>query len=249
MGGSMSDLHFDSSQFRQFFRLLQLQDRAAVIELRALAFGGQTRNTYSGYFDDEEAFATSAQDAAKNSSGVYCTVNVLNPQLLCRSANRAKPHAPLTTSDADISRRRYLPIDLDAIRPSGTSSSEKQHQAAIQKSREVFRFIRNKGLPEPIVIDSGNGAHLLMPFDEPNDQNAKNMAQNILKTLADQFNDEWVKVDESVFNAARIMRLPGSMNRKGDHLPKYPHRLCQILSIPEPLKSHAKVALISEEAA
>jgi len=239
----MSKLQFDSGQFRRFFRLLQLGDKEAVIELRALSFKGRRSNTFSGYFDDEDAFVKAAEEAAKNSAGVYCTINRLNPQLLCRSANRAEPFAQLSTSDADISRRRYLPIDLDAIRPSGTSSSEEQHQAAIQKSREIFKFIRDKGFPEPIVIDSGNGAHQLMPFDEPNDQNSKTLAQNILKKLADQFNDEWVKVDESVFNAGRIMRLPGSMNRKGDHLPKYPHRLCRIMSIPEPLKSYAEAPL------
>ena len=88
-----------------------------------------------------------------------------------------------------------------------------------------------------------------MPFDEPNDQNAKTLAQNILKALAEQFNDEWIKVDESVFNPARIMRLPGTMNRKGDHLPKYPHRLCRILRIPEDLRKYADTPLAQEEAA
>jgi hypothetical protein len=121
--------------------------------------------------------------------GSVCTINVLNPQLLCRSANRAKSFAQLTTSDADILRRRYLPIDLDAIRPARTSSSDEQHEAAIGKSRGVFKFISHKGLPEPIVLDSGNGAHLLMPFDEPSDQNTKTLALNILQALTEQFND------------------------------------------------------------
>ena len=245
----MSKSQFDADQFRQFMRLLQLGDPEAVIELRALGFGGRDRNTFSGYFNNENAFAEAAKGATKNSGGVHCTINVLNPQLLCRSANRAKPFAQLTTSDADILRRRYLPIDLDAIRPAGTSSSDEQHEAAIEKSRGVFKFIRKKDWPEPIVIDSGNGAHLLMPFDEPNDQNAKTLAQNILKALAEQFNDEWIKVDESVFNPARIMRLPCTTNRKGDHLPKYPHRLCRILRVPEDLRKYADTPLAQEEAA
>jgi len=243
----MSKLQFDSGQFRKFFRLLQLGDREAVVELRALSFGGRRGNTFSGYFDDEDAFVRAAEEAAKNSDGVYCTINCLNQQLLCRSANRAKPYAKLTTSDADVLKRRYIPIDLDALRPAGTSSSDEQHNSAIELSFDVFRYLDSEECPEPIVLDSGNGAHLLVPFHELNDQCSKDLVQDVLGSLAEKFNNERVKIDESVFNAARIMRLPGTMNRKGDDLPRYPHRMCRILSIPESLKVCAETSLIDRE--
>ena len=56
----MSKSQFDADQFRQFMRLPQLGDPEAVIELRALGFGGRDRNTFSGYFNNENAFAEAA---------------------------------------------------------------------------------------------------------------------------------------------------------------------------------------------
>ena len=233
----MKPAEFQESDVRQFFRLLQRDNDEAVVELRALGFEGRDNNTFSGYFNQEEQFVQAARLAAQKSSGAYCTINVCNPQLLSRRANRAVPFAKLTTSDGDILRRQYLPIDLDPERPAGTSSSDEQHEAAIERSRDVFRFLQQQNFGSPIIIDSGNGAHLLLPFDYPNDENSKNLAFNVLKSLAKCFNDAQIKVDESVFNAARIMRLPGTMNRKGDDLPKYPHRSCRILHIPDSLKA------------
>jgi len=242
-------LSFCESDVRRFFRLLQQGDSKAVIELRALAYGGRENNTYAGFFDTEDSFVDAAKQATQLSGGVYVTINVCNPQLLCRAANRAKPYAKLTTSDRDILRRRYLPIDLDPERPAGTASSDEQHQAAIVKGDVVQDFIAEKGWLSPIVVDSGNGCHLFMPFEQANDDDAKLLAMNILKGLSNKFSDTEVKVDTSVFNAARIMRLPGTMNRKGDHLPKYPHRLCRILKIPETLQPTAEDPLQPEEVA
>jgi hypothetical protein len=64
--------------------------------------------------------------------------------------------------------------------------------------------------------------------------------------LANRFKDKHIKVDESVFNAARIIRLAGTMNRKGDNLPKYPHRPCRILYIPNNLKAYLKPSHLVE---
>ena len=244
----MSPEKTPEAQMREFFRLLQQGNEQAVIELRALNYEKRKNNTFSGYFDQEDAFVAAAKIATQKSGGVYCTINVCNPQLLSRRANRATPYAELTTSDQDIIQRRYLPIDLDPERPAGTSSSDEQHEAAIERSREVYFFLTQQEWGSPISVDSGNGAHLLLPFDYPNNEYAKNLASNIFKGLAKRFNDSQIKVDESVFNAARIMRLPGTMNRKGDHLPKYPHRLCKLLHVPHALRVYTDLAQQPEAA-
>src|SRR5262249_30925582 len=49
------------------------------------------------------------------------------------------------------------------------------------------------------------------------------------------FSDQVVKVDESVANAARLIRLPGTTNSKGDSTAEQPHRLARVLSAPAPL--------------
>ena len=95
-----------------------------VIEVRALT----DQFTHSGYFSDFDALVRSVEplDADGSVHGIYVTLNEVNPALLSRRANRIKMRLgkkDSTTSDADILRRRWLPIDIDPLRPSGVSST------------------------------------------------------------------------------------------------------------------------------
>ena len=45
-----------------------------------------------------------------------------------------------------------------------------------------------------------------------------------LRAIARRFNDDTVKIDEMLHNAARILRLWGTVARKGGSLPERPHR-------------------------
>ncbi|MFA6332110.1 MAG: hypothetical protein WCX22_04085, partial [Methanoregula sp.] len=59
-----------------------------IAEVRALA----DRHTHSGYFSDPEALvrAVEALDTDTSVLGIYFTLNVVNPALLSRRANRIK---------------------------------------------------------------------------------------------------------------------------------------------------------------
>ena len=138
-----------------------------------------------------------------------------------------------TTSDADILRRRWLPIDIDPLRPSGVSSTDEEHGLALAKADEVARWMAGLGFPEPIRADSGNGAHLLYRIDLPNDDAATALVKSCLVTLDALFSDERVTVDTANFNAARIWKLYGTVSRKGDSTPERPHRRSRIISAPD----------------
>ena len=47
-----------------------------------------------------------------------------------------------------------------------------------------------------------------------------------------RFNDEEATIDTTVAPAKQIMRLPGTLNCKGQNTPKRPHRLSRILKVP-----------------
>jgi len=96
-----------------------------VVELRS---SGTTKGTISGYFDDLDALAATATELSGTVPGVYVTLNPVNATLLARAKNRVENYVKHTTSDTDILRRLWLPIDLDPVRPSGISSSEGEHQ-------------------------------------------------------------------------------------------------------------------------
>ena len=57
----------------------------------------------------------------------------------------------------------------------------------------------------------------------------------MLEVLALKFSDADVTVDISVYNAARIVKLHGTMCCKGDSTDDRPHRRSQILSVPNEL--------------
>jgi len=208
-----------------------------VIEVRALT----DQFTHSGYFNDFDALVrlTEPLDTDNSVHGIYVTLNEVNPALLSRRANRIKMRLgkkDSTTSDADILRRRWLPVDIDPLRPSGVSSTDEEHTLALNKADEIARWIAALGFPDPIRADSGNGAHLLYRIDLPNDEAATALVKACLTTLDTLFSDERVSVDTANFNAARIWKLYGTVSRKGDSTPERPHRRSRILSAPDELK-------------
>ncbi len=207
-----------------------------VVEVRALT----DQFTHSGYFSDFDALVRSVEplDADGSVHGIYVTLNEVNPALLSRRANRIKMRLgkkDSTTSDADILRRRWLPIDIDPLRPSGVSSTDEEHELALAKAEEIARWIAGLGFPDPIRADSGNGAHLLYRIDLPNDEAATALVKACLMTLDTLFSDERVSVDTANFNAARIWKLYGTVSRKGDNTPERPNRRSRILSAPDEL--------------
>jgi len=218
--------------------LAALFPAGGVVEVRALA----DRFTHSGYFDDmaKLAEAAAALDADPEVRGIYVTLNEVDPALLARRANRVKmrlTRSDPTTADADIVRRRWLPIDLDPVRPSGVSSTDAEHEAALRKTDEIALWLSEQGFPAPIRADSGNGAHLLYRVDLANDAAATALVKGVLATLDALFSDEKVTVDTANYNAARIWKLYGTCSRKGDHTPERPHRRARLLSVPETVET------------
>ncbi len=213
-----------------------LADPGQVIEVRALA----ETCTHSGYFTDTNALAriVEALDTDPAVHGIYVTLNEVNPALLARRANRIKmhlSHSDATTSDANITRRRWFPIDIDPVRPGGVSSTDIEHELALTKAGEIEAWLTALGFPEPVRGDSGNGAHLLYRIELPNDERSKNLVQRCLVTLDLLFSDLQVSVDAANYNAGRIWKLYGTIVRKGDHTVERPHRRSRLLSVPDQL--------------
>jgi hypothetical protein len=203
----------------------------AVYELRAL--GG--RGTTSGYFDDRDRMAEDARGLSGRVAGVYFTLNPVLPDLLARAVNRVQPYAPQTTNDSQVIKRNWIPLDFDPKRVSGISSTDAEHEAALARAGECRAWLRAQGWPEPLVIDSGNGAHLLYRIDLPNDQASTELVRNCLQALSLLFDDEVVAVDTANFNPARIWKCPGTMTRKGNSTAARPHRMAQIVEAPDVL--------------
>jgi hypothetical protein len=186
----------------------------------------------SGYFDDHTILATAIHEADTKyrASGVYYVVNKINPVLLGRAYNRLKEHVEYTTTDNNILSRRWLPVDLDPVRPAGISSSDDEHTAAIQRAQTIAQDMVTEW-ERPLLADSGNGAHLLYRIDLPNDQEALAFVSGALAELDRRYSDSVVKVDVTAANAARIWKAYGTVARKGDSTPGRQHRISRILEV------------------
>ena len=211
-----------------------LFSEGAVVELRALGDGG----VHSGYFTNFDKLTDQARilDAFNDVHGVYVTLNEVNPALLSRRANRVKQRlsrTDATTADADITRRRWLPIDLDPVRPSGVSATDAEHTAALERAEEIACWLTEQGFPAPILADSGNGAHLLYRIDLQNDGEATRLVKTCLTVLDVLFSDDTVHCDTANFNAGRIWKCYGTTACKGDNTPERPHRQARIVSAPD----------------
>jgi hypothetical protein len=208
--------------------ILVLQD--SVAELRAP--NTYRRGTVSGYFNDLGKMADSAGALSGKAAGVYVTLNPVKPELLARASNHVVRFASHTTGDADIVRLWWFLIDFDPVRPAGISATDAEHEAALQRAGQCREWLRAEGWPEPVFADSGNGGHLAYRVDLANTSENTQMLRSCLLALGPLFSDSTVQVDPSTYNAARIVKVCGTLAAKGDSLPSRPHRLSRPVDVP-----------------
>ena len=225
-----------------------------IIEIRALNVRRTPKrpgSTHAGYFefDNAEAIRNAVRELDGRSDGVYVTLNPVDRRLLARASNRLQAGLKHTTSDKNITEWRWLYIDCDPERPADISSTNEEHTAALDRAAAIRAFLSNRGWPEPIYCDSGNGAHLLYLLPPMDLEQGRKLVKGCLKALATRFSDALVKVDESTSNPARICKLYATMTRKGDDMWDRPHRRSQILEEPDqsqPVALEALEALANE---
>lgn len=220
----MNDREVRVSEIRRSLGLLHAP--GAVFEIRALKMGRV--KTASGYFDDFQAAAEAAYECDRRGAvGVYLTLNPCEDSLLARAANRMIDWPDNTTTDQEIVRRNWLFIDIDPIRPTGIGSSDEEKQAAQELAAAIEESLRARGWPYPLIADSGNGSYLLYRVDLPNDDDSTMLLKNFYAGLnTPPLECDHANIDKSVFNAARLIRIGGTNNRKGDDTPHRPHRQC-----------------------
>lgn len=203
-----------------------------VTELRAIdvAYNDRFPHTEGGFFDHEhlEDMAREALRLSPHAVGVYFIPNPVNPDLLARIANKVKQvKDSQLTQDIHIVRRKWFLVDADPIRVDGISSTDNEKAAAWNIIQDAREYLVALGIRHTILADSGNGYHLLCRVDMDRDDGA--LVQNILQLLAQQFDGPQVKIDRKVFNPARIVKLYGTISRKGDHTNERPHRISKVI--------------------
>lgn len=198
--------------------------------------------TYSAYFTDiEEAIK---QLPKYDNSQIYFTVNKVNDACASRKQfNNFMLVQGTATSKNDITRRLFIPIDIDVERPSGICSTNEEKEYAHQKALTVFRFLKENNFAEPVICDSSSGYHIYYPVDMEADQHSESDVKKFFGILSNFFTDERVKIDRQVGDANRIMRLSGTWSRKGRNTTERPHRMAKILRYPSEMRRMSRAEL------
>jgi hypothetical protein len=226
----------NKAEIGRVLRLLHAPGTVFEIRILDAPIRGTYRATVAGYFDDPDKAAAALIDY-DGQANIYTTLNPCDPALLARAANRliqVGKKNPLT-ADKDILQRRWLPLDLDYQRPANISASADELTAALALADEIETYLAGLGWPAPIQAMSGNGAHRVYGIDLPNSDDTSSLLKAVLTALAARWPGA-VKVDETVFNAARIWKLYGTMAVKGDNIPGRPHRRAELISMPETIE-------------
>ena len=141
-------------------------------------------------------------------------------------------------ADRDVTRRAWILVDIDPAREEGHPASDDERSAAIDMAQRCKNLLEAMGVSEDssVLVSSGNGAHLYLRVDLPNDDESKNMVRDILRFLNDTVipdPDYHCVVDQSVFNAGRISKLVGTFARKGVEIEGRVHCKAEVLYKPD----------------
>lgn len=226
----------DEQQIRQWWKVFKGDGK--LVEVRLLG-----KSTYSGYFTDIEVLLSNLNplldernEQYYGTMQAYFTLNDINADLYSREQRDKFVKKPKsTTTDGDITRRRFVMIDLDPNRASGISASDDEFEKAHLKCVTIYRYLIEQGFNEPIITQSGNGWHCYLPCNMPNDDEHTELVKRFLQSLSKLFSDGDVEIDEKVFNPARIDKLIGTWAKKGSDSVDRKWRIARIVKVPQDL--------------
>src|SRR5262249_2575958 len=156
-------------------------------------------------------------ELTQHASGVYFVLNPLKPEFLSR---RADDRLPVVTAkqgeqatDQDVLCRRWLIVEADPERHPKDSCATNDEKAEARKViLAVRKSLTSLSWPDPVRADSGNGYYPLYRIDLPNDDESLALVKQILAALGAKFDSVQAHIDQSVCNAARLFRVPGTWN-------------------------------------
>lgn len=207
--------------------------KGRIVEVRAL---NTPEGTWSGYYNNkaliQDVFDLSSRETTPN---VYWTLQEINPALMVAGReNSIYGGVSETTSDASVLRYLWLPIDCDPIRDPKVSSTDDEKARTEEIAYDIRRFLEELGIVT-VLADSGNGYHVLVRLDIANQNGTNHLVKRVLDALDARFSNKWVHIDTTVHNPSRILKIYGSVARKGQHTDERPWRMARLIDVPDNL--------------
>ncbi len=208
-----------------------------IVEIRILKAGVNGKSILSSYFDlnvntlDKVMKEIDRKKLFKHS--IYMTLNRVCPDVCQGKAGNSIRAAWSVTKDKDISAFRFIHVDLDPERETNTQATAEEMKHAEDLMYQIKDYLSEQGFSEPILSFSGNGYNLDYKVDLPNTKENSQLIRAVLPALSAKFSNQYVKIDTTTYNAARIIKLYGCWSCKGENTPERPYRQSKILSVPD----------------
>ena len=206
---------------KAFWRLVYLE--GYCVEMRVIG----KKYTLTGFFDNEDLFVR----AAKKYNGVchvYAGVQCRHERLLKDRPNLLVQRQK-AGSGSDVNCLRTIVLDLDPERPKGQSATDAELALTDDRAEQVNSWFVKRGLNEFQKVYSGNGVHLYSAIEAielTDDQRTvvEGQVKALESIIQKEFSGNGVIID-SISDAARIIKVPGTMSVKGQDTPERPHRV------------------------
>ena len=191
---------------------------AGIVEVRIATASGGWRSRWFDAADELIGFLRGLPAGAT----AYSSLNRPRSDHLRRGALR----------DADVQTITRIVFDFDPIRPPGAPSTEAELQGAYKCALELVRMLRAFGWPQAAIGQSGNGVHVVfrtkLKATPAWKQTAGALYFALRGRLSESCREHGVIFDCSVRNPARVWRIYGTLNPKGEPTLERPHRVASI---------------------
>ena len=165
---------------------------------------------------------------------------VLNP-VGDKHGTRPLTNGGLCTWEADVPWRRRFLLDFDPKRDNKIATNE-QWGDAYNTAFRAMTWLKSYGYKGIVMASSGNGCHLLVPCELPNDAASKELVRKVQRAVSAKFSTETVEC-ECFPDANRLVRAYGSTNKKGDATDTMPHRRSMLAVMAEGVDENPKLIM------
>lgn len=210
-----------------------------LLNVRGLTEGGMSSHLY----DDLEQAAGVIEKANRNEAykALFYTIQRIKPDTVLEPFKGVR--------EDHIASYEWFVIDIDTVRPdkSRSNSTDAEKQASFAVTERIQSWLLEKGFPDPVVADSGNGWHLYYRLESlPNTAETYQLLQECLRAIAHKFRDDAAvaEVDVSMADPAQLTKAFGSLVRKGPHTKERPWRQSKLLHVPSQIEALRRIRLV-----
>ncbi len=207
---------------------------------------------YQGLYDNPADLASNAASLPEDTTLYY------NAHIFSDEFKNSVPHNVFGTGKAngalknvDVKQMQYIVVDIDvdadakgSMDGNKVNVTTEENAKAVALAQRIVAHLGGEGFTGCGINNSGNGAHVIIPFTPFEVKDNINYVKQFVHLLKSQYDEDIYKVDTKVTNAGRIFKLPGTLSKKGIPTEDNPWRYASVVKLPEFDKANVFKAVI-----